>query len=84
MSENFIGINWGTEVVDLRRPGVLTEMRPVEVHLKEDGTLDNGPSLTFVLVHPPLQSTPIAVFGQISVKMLNEGLADIGYKIEKI
>ena len=78
--KDFNGFNHHKGKVDLTHLGPAVEARPTEVHLKEDGAIDDGPSLTFV----SLPSTGIPIVSQITVKMLKEGLADIGYKIEKI
>lgn len=79
MDEPFRGINHGTEKIDLTHLGrPVRELRPTEVHLKENGALGEKPSLCFVL-----DDGLIPVVGQISVSMLNKGLADIGYKLVK-
>ena len=58
------------------------ELRPIEIHLKEDGDLDDKPSLCIVMTDmQPFSQT--FFYGQISLKMFNEGLKDIGYKIVK-
>lgn len=82
MAKAFKGYKHGTGVVDLRHLGVAVELRPTEIHLKDNGSLDNGPSLTIVLSDMKTVA-PVRVIGQISIEMLNEGLADIGYKIVK-
>ena len=51
-------------------------MRPVEIHLKEDGSKANEPSFCIVMTDFNNQ-----VAGEISLEMLNDGLADIGYEI---
>lgn len=76
----FIGVNHGTGKVDLTDKGSkMLELRPTEVHLKEDGTTDDKPTLTFIL--QGTKHIPMCVYGQIGIDMLNEGLADIGYEI---
>lgn len=43
--------NWGTARMNfLDRQSI--EMRPTEIHLKEDGSRENGPSLAIVLSVP--------------------------------
>ena len=81
MTKDFIGINHRKEQIKLPFKKHFP-MLPTEVHLKEDGTLSNEPSLAFVLTHPNSAMSPVV--GQISIKMLNEGLADIGYEIKKL
>jgi hypothetical protein len=80
-NKDFIGINWGTKDIDFRNKPTSMEMMPIEVHLKEDGTKDNGPSLCIVM---SLKALDLQTYGQISVEMFNEGLKDIGYKLVKI
>ena len=74
----FIGINHGTGPIKLMGP--VTEMLPTEIHLKEDGAIGDTPSVAIVMDD---FSNPV-VFGQLSLKMWNEGLKDIGYKIVKL
>lgn len=73
-------VNHGTGQVDLRHledTGLVPmEMRPSELHLKEDGTKTNGPSFTLVLERGPMR-----VYGQVSLDMLNEALGELGYTI---
>lgn len=73
----FIGINHGLDKINLIVPG--RELLPVEIHLKENGDLEDNPSVAIVM-----KGTDISVFGQLSLKMWNEGLKDIGYKIVKL
>lgn len=73
----FIGINHGTGPIKLVGPVV--ELRPTEIHLKEDGDVEDNPSVAIVL-----GDKDFLVFGQLSLKMWNEGLKDIGYKIVKL
>jgi len=80
-NKDFIGISWGTKNIDFRNKQTAMEMVPIEVHLKEDGTKDNGPSLCIVM---GLKVLDLQAYGQISIEMFNEGLKDIGYKLIKI
>lgn len=73
--------NAGTGQIKIDEPAII--MRPVELHLKVDGAKDNTPSLAFVFALGTVRVTP-SVVGEISVKMLNEALGELGYKIEKI
>lgn len=57
----------------------ISMMRPTEIHLKEDGSKTNEPSFAIVLE----RAYSPTVIGEISLEMLNDGLADIGYKIIK-
>ena len=81
MKKEFKGFNHGKGQIVFDNYSTITQLKPVEVHLKEDGTLNDGPSLAIVFAFPGLD---VATFGQISLEMFNQGLADIGYKIEKI
>jgi hypothetical protein len=78
--KEFQGFNHGKKQVDLSHLKVMAQLRPTEVHLKEDGSIEDKPSLCFVMV----DGSNFAMFGQISVDMFNEGLADIGYKLVKL
>lgn len=75
------GRNWGTGVIQLELGDFAIEMKPVELHLKEDGSLDNKPSLCLVMVNP---FSRLHVYGQMSLEMFNKALEEVGYKIEKI
>lgn len=91
MAKEFVGFNHGTSPVDLRplssRKKVIQEFRPTEIHLKENGSKDDKPSIVIVMElpnHLGELSDTIAVYGQLSLRMLNDGLKDIGYEIKKI
>lgn len=72
----FKGINHGKRKIEFSdKP--LIEMIPTEIHLKEDGDTDDNPSMAIVMGN----KFGHLVYGQLSLKMWNEGLADIGYKI---
>lgn len=58
------------------------EVRPIEIHLKEDGSLNDGPSLC--IVNSDMQKSPTFFFSQVSIEMLNSALKEIGYSINKI
>ena len=79
MSKAFIAVNHGTGPIDLRHLGAADEMRPTEIHLKEDGAIGDKPSFTIVMT--ALGRTP--KFGQLSLEMLNEALNELGYEIIK-
>ncbi len=78
----FKGFNHGKGLIDpttfLAHTNVVQAL-PTSIHLKEDGAKDGGPSVAIVM-----ESRGGAAFGQLSLKMWNEGLKDIGYKIVKI
>lgn len=80
MKKAFKGIYHGTGQIDLSHHKDIEQFLPVEIHLKEDGTVDNKPSFAIVLTSPYSRNQ---VVGQISLEMLNQGLADLGYEIKK-
>jgi hypothetical protein len=69
--------NWGLQKIRIR--GNLLELRPTEIHLKEDGSIKSEPSFAIVLTHP--EKPEEKVFGQISLKMLTEAMDELGYMI---
>lgn len=77
----FKGVKHGKGQIDLKHLGDSVELRPVEIHMKEDGGLDDQP--VFVIVMVGTRYIPMAVYGQITLDMLNGGLKEIGYKIVK-
>ena len=74
----FNGYNHGVGPIPIMQGAA--QLRPVQIHLKEDGAIDDKPSLAIVMIGNDGHSV---AFGQISVEMMNEGLADIGYKLVK-
>jgi hypothetical protein len=82
MPKDFIGINVGTNQFDMSRFPHIHQFLPTEIQLKEDGSKTDGPSFCIVMQQAK-DSTVCAVLGQISLEMLNDGLADIGYEIVK-
>jgi hypothetical protein len=80
--KDFEGFNHGKDTIKIgNRFSHLWHLKPVEIHLKEDGALDDEPSFAILMENSMLGYGAI---GQISVKMFNEGLKDVGYKIVKI
>lgn len=77
MDKPFKCINHGTGNINLSHLKNQKQFLPVEIHLKEDGSLKDEPSFAIVMTHPSFSP----VVGQISLEMLNDGLADIGYEI---
>lgn len=73
--------NWGKGKVGLTAPAgcKVRELRPTELHLKEDGAIGDRPSITIVLTPHPSEHEKI--FGQISVDMLNEAFNELGYML---
>ncbi len=77
----FIGINHGKNKINIKHKNAI-ELLPIEIHLKENGSLDDKPSLCIVM-SSTVEGLPV-IIGQLSLKMWNEGLKDIGYEIKKI
>lgn len=84
MSKPFKGIDHGTDKIDLRKYADnegLDQGIPIEIHHKLDGDINNEPSFAIVFARGLGKRF---IFGQLSLKMFNDGLKDIGYKIEKL
>lgn len=79
MKKPFQGINVGKNQIDLTQYDTVTQFKPIEIHHKQDGDINDQPSFTLVMTHP----VGMTAIGQISLEMFNEGLADIGYEIVK-
>lgn len=77
MDKAFKAFNHGKDKIDLRHHKGIIEMKPVEIHHKEDGSIKDEPSFCIVMTHP---FSP-TVGGEISLEMLNDALADIGYEV---
>lgn len=85
MSKPFEGFHHGTSQINLKpylpeKATVVAELRPIQIHCKADGDINNKPSFCIVMS----DNTTHCVYGQISLKMLNQGLKDIGYEIKAI
>lgn len=76
----FKAFNHKLEKIDLSHHENVIEVRPTEIHLKENGSKTDESSFLIVSEHPSL---PVMA-AQISLEMLNEGLEQIGYKIIKL
>jgi len=78
----FKTFNHGTDPIRLvSEPGKkIAEGMPTELHLKEDGALNNTPSLAIII--RDIEGNRIV--GQISLQMLNDGLNELGYQIVKL
>lgn len=75
--------DWGKEKIEAgEQYHQLIHMRPVEIHHKADGTLDDGPVFCFVFALPAIND--YAVYGQISLEMLNRSLGRLGYQINRL
>jgi len=74
------GYNWGTGHIQMELGRLAYELRPIEVHLKEDGTITNEPSMAIVMSN---ETGTAFIYGQLSLEMWNKALNECGYKIEK-
>lgn len=82
--KEFKAINAGKNKINLSHlDGLIDEVKPIEIHLKEDGDINSHPSFCIVMMEKSI-GLPRHYFGQISLKMLNESLKNIGYEIKKI
>lgn len=78
--EPFKTYDWGKGNIDISTLGPVDIMRPTELHLKRDGDIKGNPSFCIVM-ESPIQK-PVA--GEISLRMLNEGLNKLGLEIKPI
>ena len=80
ISKDIYTKNWGKNPIILS--GVNMELIPKQLHLKEDGDLYNKPSICIVMSgnHHNLPT----VYGQVSIRMLNEALNELGYQITQV
>jgi hypothetical protein len=78
----FKGFNHGKNHIVIEGPPGKTMhfLKPIEIHLKEDGSLKNEPSFAIVMDSKDYGMA----LGEISLEMFNDGLRDIGYKIIKV
>ena len=75
--KDFKTIDHGTDKMDMRGLGYAVQVRPTELHHKSDGAKDDSPS--FAIVMQGRNMAPVV--GQISLKMLNEAMEELGYSI---
>ena len=80
--KDFNCYNHGTNQIDVIKHSPIERYkfrigRPIEMHLKENGSKDDKPSFAIVIE----LSNGNRIIGEISLQMLNEGLKDIGYKL---
>ena len=78
----FKGFNHGKNQIVIEGPPGKTMhfLKPVQIHLKENGSLKNEPSFAIVMDSKDYGMA----LGEISLEMFNDGLRDVGYKIIKI
>jgi hypothetical protein len=70
-------INWNKDIIDLREHDNLTQILPIELHIKEDGDINNQKSYALVCVNK-LNNKKYVI--QISHAMLMRGLKSLNKK----
>lgn len=74
-------ISHGTEKINIGNKPFL-EMLPTQLHHKSNGSKDDKDSFLLVLEAPGVHE--MRIVGQFSLKMFNDALGTIGFKIEKL
>ena len=79
MSKEFKAFNHGTGKIEigLDYDKSLKVMRPVEIHLKEDGAIGDKPSFAILMV-----CNDTNAIGAIALKMLTEAMEGLGFLIK--
>lgn len=76
------GKDWGKNPIILPiEPERITEYRPIEIHHKADGAIDDKPSFAILMYRHHTIAGDIFVVGQLSLDMLSDALDKCGYKI---
>ena len=68
--QSFKVVNWGNEQIDFTTYDIKEELRPGELHIKENGAMNDTRSFCFVLKNQNGEN----FVAQISEEMLNRGL----------
>ncbi len=79
-----IGLDWGTEKIDLRHLENPIIARPTEIHHKADGGKSDDPSFTIIMRADAAGFPPREIYGEVTLRMLNEALGEIGYEIRRV
>lgn len=80
MAEFIKVVNHGAKQMDLRHIGATAmEVTPIELHYNKNGSTEDKPTFCMVLSHP----SGLKVFGQFSLKTLQDCLNELGYQIHK-
>jgi len=79
MSKDIKVKDWGTEPIDLSEEQAVIEMKPVELHHKSNGEINDGASFLILMRHP---SIPGSVVTQVSFNMLAEAMKELGYDLK--
>jgi hypothetical protein len=78
--KSFKAFDWGTGKFDLRsHKEPMRMMLPIEIHATTNGSIKDEPAFIIIMT-----DRVVSVYGAISLEMLNDGLADIGYKVIKL
>ncbi len=78
--KNFKAVVWKEgEQIDLRAHRQISELLPIELHIKKDGEINDNPSYAFVLI----DSKGRRYVAQITDRMLQEGLKAAGIENTK-
>jgi hypothetical protein len=81
MVEDMKDYNHGKGEIEIKkRKGLIAEYRPVELHLKENGSMTDKPSLAIVSVN----FNENMIISQVSLEMLNNCMKELGYQITKL
>lgn len=74
-------VNHGKGQIDLRHLGKdAYRAKPTEFHFKENGAIDDGPSIAIVM---SAVGIGISIFGEMSITTLQECLDEVGYTLIK-
>lgn len=79
--------NVGKELFDLRKPEYkgMMQYKPVEIYHKEDGSKEDKPCFLFIMRDCSTFLNPKhPVCAQVSLKMLNEAMQELGYEIRPL
>ena len=72
--------NHGKSQIKLNFPNATKHMRPIELHMREDGSLNNTPSFAMVMMN---QTGTQFVVGQFSIETLTDCLDELGFTLTK-
>ena len=75
----FVAVDHGKDQIDLTHLHIKAVLMPIEIHFKDDGDINDEPSMVIVMVNPMNR----CICGEISLRMFNEAVAEVGYKLVK-
>lgn len=81
--DKLVGVNVRKGVIEPDRKHFesVTQLKPVILYHKEDGTKDDKPSFSLISVHPAIPCA--GAISEISLDMLNEAMSEVGYTVLK-